>query len=89
MENSAFIVQRGLEVIQSELQRMGFQLKWTIISAAEVGSPQQRRRWFGLAWRGTVPQFGTVDNVGRSWKQEPVPRLLRVIDRRERSTARQ
>ena len=86
MENSPFIVQRGLGTIENTLRILGFSFKWIILSAADVGAPQQRRRWFGLAWRGTCPSFVPYSDM--AWRSEPVRRLCKLPDRCARSVAR-
>lgn len=49
LENVPAIRSRGLSVVIFELARLGFDLRWTIVSAAEVGAPHLRKRWFCLA----------------------------------------
>ena len=49
LENVAAIRTRGLARVCVELARLGFDLRWTTVSAAEVGAPHLRRRWFLLA----------------------------------------
>jgi DNA (cytosine-5)-methyltransferase 1 len=49
LENVPAIRTRGLSVVMCELARLGFDLRWTTVSAAEVGAPHLRKRWFCLA----------------------------------------
>jgi DNA (cytosine-5)-methyltransferase 1 len=49
LENVPAIRTRGLSVVCFELARLGYDLRWTTVSAAEVGAKHKRRRWFLLA----------------------------------------
>lgn len=49
LENVPAIRTRGLSVVCDELARLGFDIRWTTVSAAEVGAPHLRKRWFLLA----------------------------------------
>jgi DNA (cytosine-5)-methyltransferase 1 len=49
LENVPAIRTRGLSVVMYELARLGFDLRWTTVSAAEIGAPHLRKRWFCLA----------------------------------------
>lgn len=46
---------RGLNfaIILNDLIRMGYNVEWRVINAADYGMPQQRRRVFILAYRGS------------------------------------
>lgn len=53
LENVPGVVKNGLDVISKELcKKRGFNLRWTLASACEVGAPQKRRRWYAIAYRG-------------------------------------
>lgn len=49
LENVPAIRTRGAHVVQSELARIGYDTRWTTLSAAEVGANHKRERWFCLA----------------------------------------
>ncbi len=49
LENVSAISFRGLERISLELTSMGYDSRWTIVSAGEVGACHRRERWFLLA----------------------------------------
>ena len=52
LENSAAIVGRGLDVVLGDLAALGFDAEWCVLSAAAVGAPHRRERWWCLAtWR--------------------------------------
>ena len=49
LENVPAITVRGLDRVLLELSALGYDCRWTIVSAAEVGAPHLRERWFLLA----------------------------------------
>lgn len=49
LENVGGIVKNGLEQVTGEISRLGYDCRWTTLSAREVGCPQPRTRWFMLA----------------------------------------
>lgn len=49
LENVPGIRTRGLDVVIKELTALGYDCRWTVVSAAEVGAPHLRKRWFLLA----------------------------------------
>lgn len=50
LENVPAIRTKGLDVVLRELTQRGYDSQWTIVSAAEVGAPHKRERWFLLAY---------------------------------------
>lgn len=50
LENVAAIRTRGLREVIREFTDMGYDCRWTCVSAAEVGAPHLRKRWFLLAY---------------------------------------
>ena len=59
LENVPAITIRGLDRVCLELTKMGYDLRWTVISAASVGAPHMRERWFLLAH----------DNSAKLWNE--------------------
>jgi DNA (cytosine-5)-methyltransferase 1 len=49
LENVPVVTLRGLERICLEFTQVGYDSRWTIVSAAELGAPHLRERWFFLA----------------------------------------
>lgn len=49
LENVPAIRTRGLDTVIQELTEAGYDLRWTMLSAQEVGAPHKRERWFMLA----------------------------------------
>jgi DNA (cytosine-5)-methyltransferase 1 len=50
LENVPAISIRGLDRILLELTSLGFDCRWTTLSAAELGAPHLRERWWLLAY---------------------------------------
>ena len=85
-ENVANIIKLGLtDVVQECCMNAGFDLKWIVKSAGELGAPHVRNRWFALACKKTFSFedydmcFGVgneVDAVGNcNWDNEPKHRF--------------
>lgn len=49
LENVPAIRTRGLEIIVQAFTELGFNCRWTVVSAQEIGAPHRRARWFFLA----------------------------------------
>jgi DNA (cytosine-5)-methyltransferase 1 len=64
LENVPAIRTRGLGTVVTELAAIGYDCRWTMLSAAQVGAPHKRERWFLMAYskgigritRGTEPE---------------------------------
>jgi DNA (cytosine-5)-methyltransferase 1 len=85
VENSPMLVTRGLERVLGDFAQMGYDCKWTVMGAADIGAPHQRdriwivahsrywRRWDKrIAERGKNPQgeWATNSNqIGRPGEQ--------------------
>lgn len=50
LENVPAIRTRGAEQVGKTLAAMGYDCRWDVISASEVGAPHLRKRWFLLAY---------------------------------------
>lgn len=50
LENVPAIRTRGLDEVVRELTSLGYDLRWTMLSAADVGAPHKRLRWFCLGY---------------------------------------
>jgi DNA (cytosine-5)-methyltransferase 1 len=49
VENSPMLVSRGLDTVLADLATLGFDAKWGVVSAADVGAPHKRDRIWILA----------------------------------------
>lgn len=48
LENSPLLIRRGLDVVLTDIAQMGYTFTWGIISAADVGAPHLRKRFWGV-----------------------------------------
>ena len=53
LENVPAIRTRGLETVVGELSGAGYDCRWGMLSAYDVGAPHKRERWFLLAYSGS------------------------------------
>jgi DNA (cytosine-5)-methyltransferase 1 len=49
VENSPALLTRGLGVVLSDLAALGYDCRWTVLGAADVGAPHQRDRFWLVA----------------------------------------
>lgn len=54
LENVPAIRTKGLERVVGSLNDLGYDCRWTVVSAAEVGAVHIRKRWFLLAHSNSV-----------------------------------
>ena len=78
LENVPAIRTRGLGVVLRELSEIGYDARWTVVSAEEVGAPHRRERFFLLAHAnglglglGLRKQSGWGGRKKRQEKNEP------------------
>jgi DNA (cytosine-5)-methyltransferase 1 len=50
VENSPALVTRGLGRVLGDLASLGYDCRWTVLGAADVGAPHQRDRFWLVAW---------------------------------------
>lgn len=70
LENVEGIYSRGLPEVLAELAEIGLDAQWGRLSAAAIGAPHERRRWFCLAY----PKVADGDRRGLQVKRKPKPR---------------
>jgi DNA (cytosine-5)-methyltransferase 1 len=91
LENVGNILKCGMKEVVDELaQKRGWSMQWTMRSAAMMGAPHQRMRWFCLASKpGTIPLADKYTNYANAaaananegkekegwWEKEPGPRI--------------
>jgi len=69
VENSPMLTSRGLGRVLGDLASMGFDARWGVLGAADVGAPHQRDRiWIVAKWRGQLPH--AQHHRIRWWKQQ-------------------
>ena len=68
IENSPMLTTRGLDVVLSDLASMGFDARWGVLGAADVGAPHQRDRIWIVAYANRerkLQQEGSESNERR------------------------
>lgn len=69
VENSPMLTSRGLGTVLGDLASMGFNARWGVLGAADVGANHQRDRiWIVAKWRGHLPH-AQHDRI-RRWEQQ-------------------
>ena len=69
VENSPMLTSRGLGRVLGDLASMGFDARWGVLGAADVGANHQRDRiWIVAKWRGQLSH--TQHNRIRRWEQQ-------------------
>ena len=69
VENSPMLTSRGLGVVLGDLASMGFNAKWGVLGANDIGANHQRDRiWIRAKWRGQLPH-AQHDRI-RWWEQQ-------------------
>jgi DNA (cytosine-5)-methyltransferase 1 len=69
VENSPMLTSRGLGTVLGDLASMGFDARWGVLGAADVGANHQRDRiWIIAKWRGQLSY--AQHNRIRRWEQQ-------------------
>ena len=69
VENSPMLTSRGLGRVLGDLAAMGFDARWGVLGAADVGANHKRDRiWIVARWRGNLPH--AQHNRIRRWEQQ-------------------
>jgi DNA (cytosine-5)-methyltransferase 1 len=69
VENSPMLTSRGLGRVLGDLASMGFDARWGVLGAADVGANHQRDRiWIVAKWRGQL-SHAQHERIGR-WEQQ-------------------
>ena len=69
VENSPMLVTRGLERVLGDLTEIGYDTRWTVMGAADVGAPHQRDRIWICARRRDILSHSKHNWNGR-WEQQ-------------------
>jgi len=68
VENSPMLTSRGLGTVLGDLASMGFDARWGVLGAADVGAPHQRDRiWIRAKRRDILPH---TELHGHGWRQQ-------------------
>jgi DNA (cytosine-5)-methyltransferase 1 len=69
VENSPMLTSRGLGRVLGDLASMGFDARWGVLGAADIGANHQRDRiWIVAKWRGQL-SHAQHDRI-RRWEQQ-------------------
>jgi DNA (cytosine-5)-methyltransferase 1 len=69
VENSPMLTSRGLGRVLGDLASMGFDARWGVLGAADIGANHKRDRiWIVAKWRGQLPH--AQHNRIRRWEQQ-------------------
>ena len=69
VENSPMLTSRGLGAVLGDLASMGFDAKWGVLGAADIGANHQRDRiWIRAKWSGQLPH--AQHHRIRWWEQQ-------------------
>lgn len=66
LENVAAIRTRGADVVCSRLASLGYDCRWTMLAASDVGAPHRRERWWLLA-ADADRQSGRLQPIAKPW----------------------
>ena len=69
VENSPMLTSRGLGTVLGDLAAMGFDARWGVLGAADVGAPHQRDRIWIRARQRQIFSHPEYDRDGR-WEQQ-------------------
>ena len=72
VENSPMLTSRGLHRVLGDLAEMGFDARWGVVSASDVGAPHRRDRIWILAHSTQLQRNGGNDNSGICLGRESV-----------------
>lgn len=70
LENVPAITGRGLSTVAREIAALGYDCRWGVLSAYDVGAPHKRERWFLLAYTDSKGMEGLRQPCGTS-KEKP------------------
>jgi DNA (cytosine-5)-methyltransferase 1 len=72
VENSPMLTSRGLGTVLGDLASLGFDARWGVVSASDVGAPHQRDRIWIVAHATQLQRNGGNDNAGVRLGRESV-----------------
>ena len=72
VENSPMLTSRGLHRVLGDLASLGFNARWGVVSASDVGAPHQRDRIWIVADSKKLQRDGSDDNSRVCMGREPI-----------------
>lgn len=79
IENSPMLIHRGLETILSNLNEIGYNAKWCIIGASNIGAPHHRKRLWLLAYTDK-PGLERLSKTRKKEKPKPWNTCTHISD---------
>ncbi|MDH0906482.1 DNA cytosine methyltransferase [Pseudomonas aeruginosa] len=70
VENSPLLVRRGLAVVLGDLTELGYDARWCVMGAADVGAPHQRDRIWIVAHSNDRRYWKPVQQIEQSWSEK-------------------
>lgn len=69
VENSPALITRGLGVVLGDLAALGYDCRWTVLGAADVGAPHQRDRFWLAAHANSLRELQPQGSISdqRGW----------------------
>jgi len=67
VENSPALITRGLGRVLSDLASLGYDCKWTVLGAADVGAPHQRDRFWLVANSNRMRELQPEGSQQNEW----------------------
>jgi DNA (cytosine-5)-methyltransferase 1 len=77
VENSPMLTSRGLGVVLADLSTLGFDAKWGVVSAADVGANHLRERIWIRAEQRNI--FSHTEHNGSGWRQQQSKSIKKTI----------
>jgi DNA (cytosine-5)-methyltransferase 1 len=74
-ENSPLLRTRGLAVVLEDLAALGYDARWCVLGARDVGAPHKRDRMWVLAYTKELQRNGGNNNVGVGAQSKEVSKL--------------
>jgi DNA (cytosine-5)-methyltransferase 1 len=63
LENVSMLTNRGIDTVLGELAKEGYDARWEIVSAAQLGAPHRRERWFCLGTLSDSTSIGQEHEI--------------------------
>lgn len=74
VENSPFLVGRGLGIVLGDLAALGYDARWQVLAAGDVGARHLRERiWIAATLRDGVRGGGAKTRSAKFWNASKVP----------------
>ena len=69
VENSPALLTRGLGVVLGDLAALGYDCRWTVLGAADVGAPHQRDRFWLVAHANSLRELQPQGGISDQWRR--------------------